>query len=259
LECSVFFNEDGDDLIGSEPLVIRITLLTKLRSLVVWLILLPFLLLRENRSWKALWIFLPYYGWLGMAAGLSVVLHGMGDLLIPLLATLGILFLVGQRCQRWSGGRVLLAAILIAVATLLGAYAIGQFTNGLFSAVGSAVLFLLVLVATLLARLCCRRRYGALRFALFLLAFVLLLTLLAAAGFASLMYLQFSEAGIAGLAMMLAGVVISSLLAGFVLYLLLLSFLAVAFSTEFYGLRLRGLLKVAPAVPPVAPPPPPTV
>jgi hypothetical protein len=252
LECSVFFNEDGDDLIGSEPLVIRITLLTKLRSLVVWLILLPFLLLKENRTWKALWIFLPYYAWLLMATGLSAVSSGMGDLLIPLLATLGILFLVGQRCQRWSGGLVLLAVLVLAVATHLGAYALGQFTNGLFSAVGSAVLFLLVVVATLLARLCCRRRYSGLRFALFLLAFVLLLTLLAVVCVVSLMYLQFNEAGIAGLAMMLAGMAISSLLAGGVLYLLLLSFLAVPFSTEFYGLRLRGLLKVAPAMPPPA-------
>ncbi len=258
MECSVFFNEDGDDLIESEPLIIRITVLTKLRSLVVWLILLPFLLLKENRSWKALWIFLPYYVWLGMATGLSVVLFGMGDLLIPLLATLGILFLVGQRCQRWNGGLVLLAAILLAVTTLLGAYSIGQFAAGLSSAVGSAVLFLLVFLSTLLARLCCRRRYSGLRFALFLLAFVLLLILLTAVGLASLMYLQFSEAGIAGMGVMLAGVVISSLLAGLVLYLLLLSFLAVPFSTEFYGLRLRGLLKVAPAMPPVAPPPPPT-
>jgi hypothetical protein len=253
LECSVFFSEDGDDLIGSEPLIIHITVLTKLRNFVAWLILLPLLFLKENRSWKALWILLPYYAWLGIATGLSAVFSGMGDVLVPLPATLCILFLVGQRCQRWSGGLVLISFILIAVLTHLGGHFIGQFAHGFAAAVGSAVLFLLVLVATLLARLCCRRQYSALRFALFLLAFVMLLTLLAAVGIASTVYLQFSDEGIAGLALMLMGVVMSSLVTGTAVYMLLLSFLAVPFSTEFYGVRLRGLLKVSSG----SPPPPP--
>lgn len=234
-------------------MIIHITVLTKLRSFVVWLILLPFLFLKENRAWKALWIFLPYYVWLGIATGLSAGFSGMGDVLVPLPATLCILFLIAQRCQRWSGGLVLLASILLAALTLLGGYFIGQFANGLYAMVPAAVLFLLVLVSTLLARRCCRRRYRALRFALFLLAFVLLLTLLAAVGVASLAYLQFSEEGLAGLALMLAGVVMSSLMIGMAIYMLLLSFLAVPFSTEFYGIRLRGLLKVSSAIPP--PPP----
>ena len=250
MECSVFFSEDADDLVGSKPLIIHITVLTKLRNFVVWLILLPLLFLKENRSRKALWIFLPYYAWLGIATGLSAAFSGMGDVLVPLPATLCILFLVGQRCQRRSGGRVLLAVILLAMLTLLGGYFIGQFANGLYTTVGAAVLFLLVLVATLLARLCCRRRYSALRFALFLLAFVVLLTLLSAVGVASLMYMQFNDNGIAGLALMLMGVVMWSLMTGAAIYMLLLSFLAVPFSTEFYGLRLRGLLKVSPAIPP---------
>ena len=258
MECSVFYSEDGDDLIGSEPLVIHITVLTKLRNFVVWLILLPLLFLKENRSRKALWIFLPYYVWLGIASGLSAAFSGMGDVLVPLPAALCILFLVGQRYQRWSGGLVLMAVILLAVLTLLGGYFIGQFANGLYATVGAAVLFLLVLVASLLARLCCRRRYSALRFALFLLAFVLLLTLVSAVGIASLMYMQFSDEGLAGLAMMLAGVVMSSLMIGASIYMLLLSFLAVPFATEFYGTRLRGLLKVT-STPAMPPPPPPSV
>ena len=258
MECSVCFSEDGDDLIGSEPLIIHITVLTKLRNFVVWLILLPFLFLKENRSLKALWILLPYYVWLLIATGLSSVFSGLGDALVPLPATLGILFLAGQRCQRWSGGLVLVATILLAGLTLLGGYFIGQFANGLYATVGAAVLILLVLVATLLARLCCRRQYSGLRFALFLLAFVLLLTLLSAVSMASFMYLQFSDEGIAGLVLMLAGVVMSSLMAATSIYMLVLSFLAVPFATEFYGIRLRGLLKVtsAPAIPP---PPPPAI
>ena len=256
MECSVFFSEDGDDLIGSEPLIIHITVLTKLRNFVVWLILLPFLFLKENRSRKALWIFLPYYAWLLIATGLSAGFSGIGDVLVPLPATLSILFLIGQRCQRWSGGLVLLAAILLGALTLLGGYFIGQSANGLYATVGAGVLFLLVLVSTLLARLCCRRRYSALRFALFVLAFVLLLTLLSAVGIASTMYLQFNDEGLAGLAMILAGVVMSSLMTGTAIYMLVLSFLAVPFSTEFYGVRLRGLLKVSPPVPPAPPPPP---
>ena len=255
MECSVFFSEDGGDLIGSEPLIIHITVLTKLRNFVVWLILLPFLFLKENRTRKALWIFLPYYAWLLIATGLSAAFSGTGDVLVPLPTTLCILFLIGQRCQRWSGGLVLGSFILIAVLAHLGVYFIGQFVHGVAAAVGSGVLFLLVLVAALLARLCCRRRYSALRFALFLLAFVILLTLVSAVGIASLMYLQFSDEGLAGLAMMLAGVVMTSLMTGAAIYMLVLSFLAVPFSTEFYGVRLRGLLKVSSAIP--QPPPPP--
>ena len=250
MECSVFTNENGEDLIDSEPLIVRITVLTKLKSFVVWLIPLPFLFLKENRSRKALWIFLPYYAWLGIALGLNAGLGGVGELLAPLLATLCLLFLIGQRCQRWNGGLVLLAAVLLAALVLLGGYFIGQFESGPYAAAGSAVLFLLALLSTLLARLCCRRRYGALRFSLFLSAFVLLVTLLAAVGIAALKFLQFGGESFADVAWMLAGMVVSSLPIGLAVDLLLLSFLAVPFSTGFYGSRLRGLLKVAPAVPP---------
>lgn len=254
MECSVFTNEGGDDLIGSEPLIVRITVLTKLKSFVVWLIPLPFLFLKENRSRKAPWILLPYYAWLGIALGPSAGFSGMGELLVPLLATLCLLFLVGQRCQRWTGGAVLLAAVLLAALTLLGGYSIGQFENGPYSAVGAAVVFLLALFSVLLARRCCRRRYSALRFSLCLLASVLLLTLLAGVCIALLMVPQFGEEDFAGAAWMLAGAAVSGLPIGLAVDLLLLSFLAVPLSTGFYGLRLRGLLKVAPAVPPVDPP-----
>ena len=69
---------------------------------------------------------------------------------------------------------------------------------------------------------------------------------------AALMFMQFSEAGIAGLGMMLVGMAISIVLVGLLIYLVLLSFLAVPLSTEFYRARLCGLLKLKRDVPPVA-------
>lgn len=263
MECSVFFADDGADPIASEPLIVRVTLLSKVKGFAFWVILLPLLLLRENRARKALWILLPYYVWMGLATGASALTgrYGMGTAfgtVIPLLALLGGLLLLGQRIQKWNGWIVLLAAILFA-ALVHGIWIwTGMAENLSFSAIASGILCLVVLVSFLLARLCCRRRYGGAELALFLLLFVMLVTMLFLSIVAILLFMQFSEAGIAGLGMMLVGMAISIVLVGLIIYLVLLSFLTVPLSSEFYRSRLCGLLKLKRDAPPAIEPPVPS-
>ena len=41
----MFYKDEGEDLIASEPLLVRVSLFSKLGSSLFWLVLLPFLLL----------------------------------------------------------------------------------------------------------------------------------------------------------------------------------------------------------------------
>ena len=252
----MFYKDEGGDLIASEPLLVRVSLFSKLGSSLFWLVLLPFLLLKENRTRKALWIFLPYGVWMGLAAGLSVFAAGASAVMMPLPTILGGLLLAGGRLQKWNGWIVLLATVLFA-ALVHGIWAYsGQVENAMYFSVASAVLFLVTLVSFLLARLCCRRRYGALPLALFLLPVVMIFSLLIVGGTAFSMFLQFREAGGANAVMMVLGMCVPGVVVGVLLYLLLLSFLAVPFSTEFHRERLCGLLKLKREIPPVLEPPP---
>lgn len=259
MECSVFFREDGEDPIGSEPLIVRVTLLSKVQGFAFWVILLPLLFLKENRACKAGWIFLPFYAWMGLVAGAIAWTgpHGLGDvcgMLVPLQAVLAGLFLAGQRIQKWNGWLVLLAVIVFATLVHGVWMWIGPVENALYFASASSILFLLILVSFLLARLFCRRRYGGLRLSMGLLAAALLVSVLPMAVIA----MVFRGAFWGGIGTMLAEMAIPSLLAGLIIYLLLMSFLAVPLSTEFFRSRLCGLLKLRRNVPTVVPLPEPT-
>ncbi len=256
MECSVFYEDEKASPIASEPLIVRVTLFSKLRGLLFWVVLLPFLLLRENRSLKALWIFLPYYAWLGIGVGLGGLWRMPSELLIPLPAILCGVFLAGQRILRWNGWLVLLATVLFAALVHLVWFLGGQVEYAIYSAVGSGILCLVALISLLLARVCCRGRYGALKLALFLLPIAMIITQLIVMGTAFLMFRKHAGAGFGGMTMMLMRMAIPAGVAGLIIYLQLLSFLAVPFSTEFYRQRLCGLLKLKRAAPPVLEPPP---
>jgi len=250
LECSVFYGDGGADPIASEPLIVRVTLLSKLKGFAFWAILLPLLLLRENRARKAPWIFLPYGVWLGVAAGAGVwenVFGGLFHVLVPMSAILAGLFLLGQRSPARNGWLVLLAAILFA-ALVHGIWIwLAPVEYAFYFAIASAVLFLLVLVALLLTRLCCGRRYGSARISLFLL---LAVQLVAMAILSCAAYLMFPGAEMGNRTQMLLGMVVPAALTGLFIYLFLMSFLAIPFSAEFYRARLCGLLKLRRNVPP---------
>ena len=255
MECSVFYGDEGDDLLGSEPLIVRITPLSKLKGFLCWVVLLPFLFLKENRTRKALWIFLPYYAWMGVAAGMGG-LGSMGGTVVSLAATLGGLLLAGQRLGKRPGGIVALAAIF--GHALAGAMVVwsGQAESLAVSAMGVGVLALFIPVLFSLARLFCRRRYGGPKLALGLLAALLLCVIPLTALVVGLIFMQFGEAMPGNWAMMLMGTTIPAFLCSLAIYAVLMSFLAVPFSSEFYRARLCGLLKLKRDVSPAIAPPP---
>lgn len=225
-----------------------------MKGLVFWVVLLPFLILKENRTRKALWIFLPYYAWMGVAAGVGGF-SSMGGAVVSLAATLGGLLLAGRRLGKRHGGIVALAAVF--GHALAGALVVwsGQAESLAVSAMGSGVLALLVPVLFALARLFYRRRYGGPKLALGLLAALLLCVVPLAALVVGLVFAQFGDA-MGSWPMMLMGTAIPAALFSLAIYAVLMSFLAVPFSTEFYRARLCGLLKLKRDVPPAIEPPP---
>lgn len=225
-----------------------------MKGLVFWVVLLPFLILKENRTRKALWIFLPYYAWMGVAAGVGGF-SSMGGAVVSLAATLGGLLLAGRRLGKRHGGIVALAAVF--GHALAGALVVwsGQAESLAVSAMGSGVLALLVPVLFALARLFCRRRYGGPKLALGLLAALLLCVIPLAALVVGLVFAQFGDA-MGSWPMMLMGTAIPAVLFSLAIYAVLMSFLAVPFATEFYRARLCGLLKLKRDVPPAIEPPP---
>lgn len=245
---------------ASEPLFVRVTLLSKLKDFAFWAILLPLLLLPENRSRKALWILVPYYAWMGFVAAVGAwsgpfALGQAFGTVMPLLAFLGGILLLAERFRNRNGWMVLLASILFS-ALIHGAWIwSGPVEPIPYFAVASAVLFLLVLVSIVLARLFCRRRYGGVKLSLFLLLAVLLVFLVVLTCVTIPMFLiHGSSAGVfGGWLKMLVGQLAAFLAIGFAVYLVLLSFLVVPLSTEFYRSRLCGLLKLGRSIPTVIP------
>ena len=225
-----------------------------MKGLVFWVVLLPFLILKENRTRKALWIFLPYYAWMGVAAGVGGF-SSMGGAVVSLAATLGGLLLAGRRLGKRHGGIVALAAVF--GHALAGALVVwsGQAESLAVSAMGSGVLALLVPVLFALARLFCRRRYGGPKLALGLLAALLLCVIPLAALVVGLVFAQFGDA-MGSWPMMLMGTAIPAVLFSLAIYAVLMSFLAVPFATEFYRARLCGVIKLMRDVPPAIEPPP---
>lgn len=225
-----------------------------MKGLVFWVVLLPFLFLKENRTRKALWVFLPYYAWMGVAAAVGV--GSMGGAVVSLAANLGGLLLAGRRLGKRHGGIVALAAVFgHALASAMVVWS-GQAESLAVSAMGSGVLALLVPVLFALARLFCRRRYGGPKLALGLLAALLLCVVPLTALVVGLVFVQFGEALSSNAAMMLLGMTIPVALFSLAIYAVLMSFLAVPFATEFYRARLCGLLKLKRDVPPAVEPPP---
>ena len=251
MECSVFFREEGEEPIASETLVVRVSLWSKFKGQLFWVLLLPLLLLKENRTWKAAGILLPYYAWRGLVAGaMSAWLHGLGVVFgaaIPLLAILGGILLLGGRLQKRGGGKVLLAAL--AWAALVQGIWIWEkpVEYAVPFAVVSSVVFLLVVVALALTRLCLRRRYGGWKLALCPLPILLALAELAMVAASGTVKALFGVPADWGTIFMEGTP--PALGAGLVVHLVLLSFLAAPLASEFHRARLCGILKLKRDVP----------
>ena len=244
------YGDEAGALPVSEPLTVRVTMFSQFRRLLLWGLPLSLLVLRENRTRKALWALLPCYAWLGIGAGFDLLDGGIGEVAAPMAIFLGGLLLLGKRIGSRSGGGVVLLAAVWAGLIHGVQFAAGAADNWPFTAMASGLLCLQALLGFGLARLCCRRRYGALRLALFLLPLMVSTTLLVLLGVALVMILP--DAG-PHAGMILIGVTGSSLVAGGLIYVLHLSFLAVPFASEFHRERLCALLKLKREPPPLPP------
>ena len=244
MECTVFFEGEDGDLITSEPLEIHITLFTKLKGVLFWLILFPCLLLKENRSLKILWAFLPCAVWLGISFGFELLTGLPGEILVPVPMILCGLLLCGARFQSWSGRQSLLVAVLVA-ALFHGIWMwAGNVENLAFSAIGSGILFLVVLVSLVLARLACRGKYSAVKSSLILLPVVLVVTVGLVLVIGLLFALLEGELSNAIKAEFLLAMLAPIAVAGTIVYGMMISFLLVPFLSEFHRERLCGLLKL---------------
>ena len=256
LECSVYFEGENGDLITSEPLVVRITPFTKVKGVLFWLVLLPLLLLKENRSRKVLWAFLPFAAWLGIAFGIEYGVGLPSEILVPVPMILCGLFLAGVRFQRWPGWVSLLVAVLFA-ALFHGVWMwMGNPENLPYSAIVSGMLCLLVLVSLVLARLACRGKYSAVKFSLVLLPVVLVVTVVLVFVSGLLIALTQGELASAFEAEFLLAMMVPIAMAGLMIYGMLMSFLLVPFLSEFHRDRLCALLKLKRATPLASEPPP---
>ena len=236
--------------------MVHITLFTKVKGVLFWLVLLPFLLLKENRSRKVLWAFLPCAVWLGIAFGLELGVGIPSEVMVPVPMILCGLLLAGARFQRWKGGVSLLGTVLFA-ALFHGVWIVmGNVENLPYSTIASGVLSLLVLVSLVLARLACRGKYSVVKLSLFLLPVVLAATVVFVFASGLLIALTQGELGSAIEAEFLLAMIMPIAMAGLIVYGMLMSFLLVPFLSEFHRDRLCNLLKLRRDIPPVLEPPP---
>lgn len=256
MECTVFFEGEDGDLITSEPLEVRITLFTKLKGVLFWLILFPCLLLKENRSLKILWALLPCAAWLGISFGVELLTGLPGEILVPVPMILCGLLLCGARFQAWSGRQSLLVTVLVS-ALFHGIWMWAGNAESLpFSAIVSGILFLVVLVSLVLARLACRGKYSAVKFSIILLPVVMALTV----GLVLVIGLLFVLAQGELQSVLEGGFLLAMIMAlaveGLIVYGMIISFLMVPFLSGFHRDRLCGLLKLRRNSCPVSEPPP---
>jgi len=245
LECFSFYGTEEESLIPAKPCVLDISLISKLTGFLFFVILWPLWLLKENRKRGALWIFLPYYAWFVLAIALeSLVGEEAGGSLMPLLAILAGVLLMGCWSQAWNGRTVLLAVVAYGTLIQLVWTFLGTFEQRLTVSLANAVLLLLVVFSLFLARLGCRGQYNRLKLTLFLLVAMLLSSMPIVVCLAYMAYTKMGGAELFGLGTMLLGSLVGGLVAGGALFLLVLSFLAVPFFNEFYRQRLCWILKL---------------
>ena len=253
LECTVFYEGKDGDVLASEPLLVRATLFSKLKGYLFWGILLPLLLLKENRNMRALWAFLPYAAWIGVAAGIDAWVGLPGGMLVPVPMIFCGLLLAGARFRNWNGWVSVLGAALMGAA-IHGAWILAGKAEAMpFSAIGSGCVFLAAAVALAAARLACRGRYGAGRLSLALLPAALLATAAVVAGIVFTMAAVEGEQVQTG---MILELLVPAAIAGLIVYGMLMSFMAIAFLSAFHRERLCWLLKLERNVPPASEPPP---
>ena len=250
----------------SSPVTYRWSLVDNLSGLVVWVVLLgAFVLFKANRSGKALLILIPLLVvnilWIGIkkATGMPSSAAGIFDVLFNSF-TIGMatVWLVSHKLAGLNRFVIFLLSLIVMVFV----YAVGIFSfSGLeftseiivvtvFSCIVTAATFF----AFVLAGWCCRKRYTALRFMLWLAGWCIAVCFVAMFVYALTAFVIIAV--IMGQSISIGSIFIQiplvGLIVGVILCLLLLPYMILVlncdlFRRRFYGcFRLKGML--APAV-----------
>ena len=256
LECEVFYGEGEEGSAVSDPLAIRVSLFTMLKGYLFWAVLLPLMLLKENRKAQAWLAFAPYACWVGLALAIEDATGFPSEIMVPAPMIWCGLLLAGGRIARWNGWATLAGTGLFA-AGLHGIWiAAGKAEYLPHSAVVSGMFVLAGVVAMGLARLGCRGRYAPRRLMFYLAPATLLATFAATCGLALFYGLQSGEGVQEVLTTLMEEMLVPMLAVSAAQYVLLASFLAIAFLSAFHRERLCWLLKLERKIPPVPEPPP---
>ena len=231
-----------------------------------WLAILALLMLKPNRCASAWWVWVPLIFAGGMASAPDALLDFLpSSVLGPLAELIGglgfgvaaVWLLAGylgwkQRMLGFMG--ILLAQGVFSLLALVfrqSSEGLGPETFGV--GIALAIAALIISVAMTLAGLLCRGRYGWARLSLWLVATLVVVWLLAIGPF--FLVARYASHGDFPLMATIAFV----LMASGITFGVLLPFLVLSFANSFYRERLRGLLHLGGAAPPVITPPAPAV
>lgn len=226
-----------------------------------WIIILPFLLLKENRNRRAIAVLIPAYATLALATliscGTQAAIGGFAGLIRFPPVALGTVWLLSGRFSRSNRGVAFLQAFatlaLIGLATgLAGRIGGGQLPVFVF---GTIVVSLALVSALALGACFCRRKFKAVPFALWTAApcyaFAFIAILLPA-------LIMVASMGGEDLAWLIIPTLIATLffstLIGTILAGLLAAFIALSFRNSIYRERLFSIFRLDdPSKPPPLP------
>lgn len=216
----------------------------------LWLLfVLMFLLLKENRNLKALWILIPLIAVLALREILLLLIQAdflKEGLSLTLILTFSIgmciMFLLGEKFKgmKWIVSLVL-AILVFGVADFLGMLRMSNgfidgtskgFLMSSFSWAGTAIF------GTTFTLLLCRKKFSNKRFLLFLLMWVVVLKSVLDTVAAA------SSWGLAILSQYFIWILIGGIISGLVQYLFMLPFWILAMKNKMYQERFRYVLKL---------------
>lgn len=215
-------------------------------------------LIRENRCRPAWLIWLPVFvvfalwGMFCQVLGIpSSSIEHFGLLISTVVLSLAVLWLAGGWLGRFRGvASFFLAFLLMAFVGIIGIFSNFSFQwdrNATPCILVYSISVFVLLLAIALTRRCCRKKFGAKRFMLFLLLWIpvfIMASILVYMGIFVIFEVNLRRM----ILMVLFQVVISSSVFGIGLYLILLPFMILAFRSGFYRRRLEGCLNLpAPA------------
>ena len=248
------------------PLTLKFPIYRHLTRVIPWLILLPLLLLKGNRTPRALLVLIPLLVVQGLLAGMIAMLpeymRSEAGFMVTALTSINLGLAACWLLLHRIGGRnrvitCLLALLILTVFGVAALFAHGSFDYMLGPlAILYGYLMSAVLLSMVFAAVFCRKRYRAGRFTAFLVLFSLLVSLVQ-----TLPFLVFGiiasgviQGGLDQLAEMLVAFVVFILVSAAVLFGLHLPYLILGFRSGFFRERFFAALRLPAMVP--APPVP---